>query len=79
MAEDEAVSIYRELSRIPSLTAAQILDTSEGFVTVSSTWSQKDLERISTFKFKRTYLIKKGEASFETVIPVPDATELHEE
>ncbi|PIK51765.1 putative acylamino-acid-releasing enzyme isoform X2 [Apostichopus japonicus] len=80
MSEDKAVSIYRELARIPSLATAQIVNTQGGSVTVSSTWSQRDLERGSIIKFTRTYLaFGTEEKVFQKVLPVPDITELHEE
>ncbi|XP_071815910.1 acylamino-acid-releasing enzyme-like isoform X2 [Apostichopus japonicus] len=80
MSDDKAVSIYRELARIPSLATAQIVNTQGGSVTVSSTWSQRDLERGSVIKFTRTFLaLGTEEKAFQKVLPVPDITELHEE
>lgn len=81
MTEDKAVTVYRELANIPSLLKAEIISCQDGITSVSSTWNQKDLERLTTVKFNRSYIIQQKQETriFDKVFPASGATQLNEE
>lgn len=81
MTEDKAVTVYRELASIPSLLKAEIIICQDDIISVSSTWNQRDLERLTTVKFNRSYIIQQKQETrfFDKIFPGSGATQLNEE
>ncbi|XP_054752252.2 acylamino-acid-releasing enzyme-like [Lytechinus pictus] len=77
---ERAVTVYRECASAPTLSSASIQKTGDCLFSVHSTWSQRDLERETTVKFRKTHIVtidSKGQVG--NVIDPATSTELNSE
>ncbi|XP_054751862.2 acylamino-acid-releasing enzyme-like [Lytechinus pictus] len=77
---ERAVNVYRECASAPTLSSASIQKTGDCLVSVHSTWSQRDLERETTVKFRKTHIVtidSKGQVG--NVFDPATSTELNSE
>ena len=56
---EETVELYREYAKFPQVTKASLsaLSTEENII-LDTVQSQRDLERVETIKFSKTYCVK---------------------
>ena len=74
---DEAVKVFRDIAKNPSVVHSHIHKTEDGGHTVSTVWSQRDLERGENVKFSTTHLVSDDS---QKVARIPGAlTELKDE
>ncbi|XP_046681057.1 acylamino-acid-releasing enzyme-like isoform X1 [Homalodisca vitripennis] len=71
---EQLVAKYRAVSQFPALTAARILRREGDQLTVTSTWSQRCLEKGKNTKFCQTHLVQ-GKSVIHTS-PIDTSTEL---
>ncbi|XP_071498131.1 acylamino-acid-releasing enzyme-like [Diadema antillarum] len=69
---EKAAEVYRLCASAPSLSRASLHKTGDHIFSVHTTWSQRDLERVTNIKFGRTYLATITDASRD----VTDVTDL---
>lgn len=76
MSLDEAASVYRELSLIPTLISAQLNHQTKGTHIVSSIWKQRDIERNDHVTFSNSYMVFGREnGQVGDTFSISDATE----
>lgn len=64
---DEAVSIYRDLAKVPKVKLGRICtEEAPGHLQIYSEWLQRDLERNEQIKFARGHIVQ-----LDVIIPTP--------
>ncbi|XP_078491248.1 acylamino-acid-releasing enzyme-like [Ciona intestinalis] len=62
--EDKCVSVYRELSLLPSVHSVEIVKNNDVFH-IDCVWQHNDLERFAKIKYRKSGLFKKAGVGFE--------------
>ena len=63
-----AVEVFRECSRIPTLTSALVAEREAGRYEVLTKWSQRDLEKGKKVSFSRSFFVERKGNSVDKVL-----------
>lgn len=64
----KAVKVFRECTRIPSLTSALVVEVGANKYEVVTKWRQRELERGKEVSFTRSFFVEKGGKEIEGVV-----------
>ena len=76
---EEATEVLWDLAKVPSVVHSHLHKTDDGGYTISTVWSQRDLERGETVKFSTTHFVFDDNHGNKKVVKVGSSTELKDE